>query len=150
MALSRSQLKQFRQALLAERVKVAGEIKSIAQETSKSPREASGDLSAYTVHMADMSADAYEREVSMNIVSSEQEVLYQIDDALKRMEEGSLTEEEVERLGEALMDLDAAIEKIKMEQGVVESVKAVRDGLDRIVDEAIDTLLNPRRLDQPA
>lgn len=89
MALSRSQLKQFRQALLAERVKVAGEIKSIARETSKSPREASGDLSAYTVHMADMAADAYEREVSINIVSSEQEVLYQIDDALKRMEEGA-------------------------------------------------------------
>ena len=89
MALSRAQLKQFRQALLVERAKVAGEIKSIAQETAKSPRDASGDLSAYTVHMADMSADAYEREVSMNIVSSEQEVLYQIDDALKRMEEGT-------------------------------------------------------------
>ena len=89
MALSRSRLKQFRQALLTERVKVAGEIKSIARETAKSPREASGDLSAYTVHMADMAADAYEREVSMNIVSSEQEVLYQIDDALKRFEEGT-------------------------------------------------------------
>jgi RNA polymerase-binding protein DksA len=89
MALSRSQLKQFRQMLIAERIKFAGEIKAIAKETSKSPREASGDLSAYTVHMADMAADAYEREVSMNIVSSEQEVLYQIDDALKRMEEGT-------------------------------------------------------------
>jgi len=89
MALSRAQLKQFRQQLLTVRGKIAGEIKSIAEETSKSPREASGDLSAYTVHMADMAADAYEREVSMNIVSSEQEVLYQIDDALKRMEEGA-------------------------------------------------------------
>jgi len=89
MALSRSQLKQFRQLLLTERAKVAGEIKAIAQETAKSPRDATGDLSAYTVHMADMAADAYEREVSMNIVSSEQEVLYQIDDALKRMVEGA-------------------------------------------------------------
>ena len=89
MALSRQQVKQFRQLLIIERAKFAGEIKAIAQETSKSPREASGDLSAYTVHMADMSADAYEREVSMNIVSSEQEVLYQIDDALKRIDEGT-------------------------------------------------------------
>ena len=89
MALSRHQVKHFRQLLITERAKFAGEIKSIAQETSKSPREASGDLSAYTVHMADMSADAYEREVSMNIVSSEQEVLYQIDDALKRVDEGT-------------------------------------------------------------
>ncbi|MDI6640389.1 MAG: gas vesicle protein K, partial [Methanocellales archaeon] len=33
--------------------------------------------------------------------------------ALRRIEGGSLTEEEVERLGEALMDLDEALESIK-------------------------------------
>ncbi len=87
--MTKQQLKQFRQALLQERTKFASEIKAIVKETSKNPREASGDLSAYTVHMADMSADTYDRELSMNIVSSEQEVLYQIDDALKRMEEGT-------------------------------------------------------------
>ena len=89
MALSRQQLKQFRQLLITERAKVAGEIKSIAHDTSKSPRDASGDLSAYTVHMADMAADTYERELSMDLVSSEQEILYQIDDALKRLDDGS-------------------------------------------------------------
>lgn len=65
--------------------------------------------------------------------------------AFKRMEGGSLTEEEMERLGEALMDLDFAIEEIKEEQGVVESVKAVRDGLDEIVDEVVDKIVNPER-----
>ncbi len=89
MSLSKQQLKQFRQLLITERAKVAGEIKAIAQETAKSPRDASGDLSAYTIHLADMAADTYEREMSMSIVSSEQEVLYQIDDALKRMDDGS-------------------------------------------------------------
>ncbi len=89
MALSTQQVKQFRQLLITERAKFVQEIKSIAQDASTSPRDASGDLSAYTVHMADMAADTYERELSMNIVSSEQEVLYQIDDALKRMDDGS-------------------------------------------------------------
>ena len=89
MSLSKEQQKQFRQLLITERAKLAGEIKSIVQETSKSPREASGDLYGYTMHMADMAADTYERELSMNIVSSEQEMLYQIDDALKRLDEGS-------------------------------------------------------------
>ena len=89
MALSKEQIKQFRQLLITERSKVAKEIRSIAQDATKSPREASGDLSAYTVHMADMAADTYERELSMNIASSEQEVLYQIDDALKRLDDGS-------------------------------------------------------------
>jgi RNA polymerase-binding protein DksA len=89
MALNKEQIKQFRQLLITERAKLADEIKSIAKDASTSPRDASGDLSAYTVHMADMAADTYDRELSMNIASSEQEILYQIDDALKRLDEGS-------------------------------------------------------------
>ena len=89
MAMSKDQMKHFRQLLITERAKLAAEIKNIAHDASTSPREASGDLSAYTVHMADMAADTYERELSMNIVSSEQEILYQIDDALKRLDDGS-------------------------------------------------------------
>ncbi len=65
--------------------------------------------------------------------------------AVKRMEGGSLTEEEMERLGEALMDLDTAIEEIKQEQGITESVKSVRDGLDNLVDDVIDQFINPER-----
>lgn len=65
--------------------------------------------------------------------------------AVKRMEGGSLTQEEMERLGEALMDLDTAIDEIKQEQGISESVKAVRDGLDNVVDEVVDQFLNPER-----
>jgi hypothetical protein len=65
--------------------------------------------------------------------------------ALKRMESGSLSEEECERLGKALMDLDIAVEEIKEEQGITESVRAVRDGLDEIVDDVIDRLINPEK-----
>ncbi len=89
MNLTKDQLKQFRQVLVEERTKFANEIKSIAHDASKSPRDASGDLSSYTVHMADMSSDTYERELAMNIASTEQAVLYQIDEALKRMDEGT-------------------------------------------------------------
>ena len=89
MAFTKEQLKQFRQLLITERAKLTDEIKAIARDVSTSPRDASGDLSGYTVHMADMAADTYDRELSMNIVSSEQEILYQIDDALKRLEDGS-------------------------------------------------------------
>ena len=89
LSFTKEQVKQFRQLLITERVKLAEEIKTIAREASTSPRDASGDLSAYTVHMADMAADTYDRELSMNLVSSEQELLYQIDDALKRLDDGS-------------------------------------------------------------
>ena len=63
--------------------------------------------------------------------------------AMKRMEGGSLTEEEIDRLGQALMDLDSAIEEMKKEQGITESVKSVRDGLDDIVDDVINKMINP-------
>jgi hypothetical protein len=65
--------------------------------------------------------------------------------ALKRMESGTLNDEECERLGKALMDLDIAIEEIKEKQGITESVRKVRDGLDDIVDEVLDELVNPER-----
>jgi hypothetical protein len=65
--------------------------------------------------------------------------------AFKRMEAGSLREEEVERLGEALMDLDSAIEQIKEEQGITQSVQSVREGLDNIVDEVLDKMINPEK-----
>jgi len=68
--------------------------------------------------------------------------------AVKRMEGGTLSEEEVERLGVALQDLDIAIEEIKKEQGVTESVKSVRDGLDSIVDEVLDKMINPEKWKQ--
>ncbi len=65
--------------------------------------------------------------------------------AFRRMESGSLTEEEIERLGLALEELDKAIEDIKEEQGITESVKAVRDGLDDVVDDLLNKMINPER-----
>lgn len=65
--------------------------------------------------------------------------------AFQRMENGNLTEDEIERLGRALADLDMAIEEIKQEQGISESVQAIRDGLDDIVDDVLDRFLNPER-----
>jgi hypothetical protein len=57
--------------------------------------------------------------------------------AVKRMESGSLTEEETERLGEAFMDMDKALEEIKREQGISRSVQAIRDGLDDLVNDML-------------
>jgi len=65
--------------------------------------------------------------------------------AFKRMEGGSLTEDEIERLGEALLDLDTALDQIKQEHGIADAVQQVRDGLDDVVDEVLDKMLNPER-----
>ena len=66
--------------------------------------------------------------------------------ALRRMEGGSLTDAEIEGLGEALSELDNAIEEIKEEMGIAEVVRSVREGLDSVVDDLLDNFLNPDRL----
>jgi hypothetical protein len=65
--------------------------------------------------------------------------------AFRRMEGGSLKEDEIERLGRALMELDEAIEQIKEEQGITQSVQSVRDGLDNLVDQVLDKMINPEK-----
>ncbi len=79
---------KFKKLLWEKREDVNNEIKHIAKENLKSQKEASGDLSGYSHHMADMASDSYDRELSLNIASEEQEIIYEIDEALKRIEEG--------------------------------------------------------------
>lgn len=57
--------------------------------------------------------------------------------ALRRVEGGSLSPEEIERLGRALMELDKAIEQIKEELGLQEAMRSVREGLDGVVEQLL-------------
>ena len=65
--------------------------------------------------------------------------------AIRRIESGRLSDEEVGRLGDALADLNEALENIKKDNDIEDAVASVRDGLDQISDEVIDKFLNPRR-----
>jgi hypothetical protein len=66
-------------------------------------------------------------------------------EAFRRVEGGRLSDSEMERLGAALADLDLAMAQIKEEHGVAETVKKVRDGLDDLVTDVVDRMLNPER-----
>ena len=65
--------------------------------------------------------------------------------AYRRVECGRLSEAEMERLGEALSDLHVALAQIKEEHGVTDAVKQVRDGLDDLVGDVVDRMVNPER-----
>lgn len=56
---------------------------------NRSQRESSGDLSAYGFHMADAGTDNFDREFALSLVSSEQDGLYEVQEALKRLEAGT-------------------------------------------------------------
>ena len=88
--LSKSQLQDYKAILEKVRDRVVDEIRFLAGDNlSRSPRESSGDLSSYSLHMADQGTDNFDREFALNLVSSEQDVLYEIDDALRRVEMGT-------------------------------------------------------------
>ncbi|MYR41929.1 gas vesicle protein K [Streptomyces sp. SID5910] len=65
--------------------------------------------------------------------------------AMRRIDGGDLDPEEAERLAEALLDLDEAMEQIKEDHGIVSSVADLHRGLDDVVDDVVDKLINPQR-----
>lgn len=88
--LPRKTLKKFKELLLKEREEIGGDLSHIAADNlNKSQRDASGDLSGYTYHMADMASDNYEREFSLGRATDEQRLLFAIDEALKRVADGT-------------------------------------------------------------
>ena len=87
--LSKKELGEFRKLVLKRKDEVLDDIKHIADDTlKKSQKEASGDISGYTYHMADVATDNYDREFSLGLASNDRKFIYELDDALKRIEEG--------------------------------------------------------------
>jgi len=81
---------KLKQQLEAERAKIAEGISHIERDNlNKSQRDASGDLSGYSFHMADMATDNFDREFSLDLASAEQVMLNRIDEALQKITEGS-------------------------------------------------------------
>lgn len=54
-----------------------------------SAREDAGDLSNYGNHQADAGTDAFDRDFALSLVSSEQDALYEIEEAIRRMMDGN-------------------------------------------------------------
>ena len=88
--MNKKELERFKKLLLKKREDLTSEIEHVTKDTlSKSQREASGDLSGYSFHMADQATDNYEREFSLNLASDSQKVVYAIDEALNKIKDKS-------------------------------------------------------------
>lgn len=87
---SKKELAEFKKIILKRKEEVVEGIKHISEDTlKKSQRDASGDISGYTYHMADVATDTYDREFSLGIASNDRKVLYELDDAIKKTEDGT-------------------------------------------------------------
>ncbi len=88
--LIKKDLNYFKKLILKRKEELLEGLQHSLEDTlKKSPREASGDISGYAFHMADIATDTYDREFSLGLASNERELLYEIDEALKKIQEGS-------------------------------------------------------------
>lgn len=66
--------------------------------------------------------------------------------ALDRVEKGSLDDDEIERLGNAMADIEEALAELKEEMGVTQAASDIRSQLDDLVNDLLNTLISPREV----
>src|SRR5437899_6069632 len=77
-----------KEKLLQLRDAMVDSMAGVAQGTLRSRAEGS-EASAFGMHQADAGSDAYDRDFALSLLSQEQDALYEIDEALKRIELGT-------------------------------------------------------------
>ena len=78
-------LQKQRQRLLELKDSLLDSMRGVARDNLHSGT----DTSAFGMHQADAGSDAYDRDFALSMLSKEQGSLYEIDEALKRIEDGN-------------------------------------------------------------
>lgn len=81
-------VRKQKEKLLYLRDAMVDSMAGVAQDTLRSRAEGS-EASAFGMHQADAGSDAYDRDFALSLLSQEQDALYEIDQALKRIELGT-------------------------------------------------------------
>jgi len=90
--MNKKELARFRKLIEAERERVRRNIGILEEEISdRTSNKASGNQ-GYSNHMADIGSDAMEQEQAFLHASQETEYLTQLDEALKRVDDGTYGE----------------------------------------------------------
>jgi DnaK suppressor protein len=80
-------LEKQRERLLILKDTLLDSMNGVARDSLRS--QTGGDASAFGMHQADAGSDAYDRDFALSLLSQEQDSLYEIDQALKRIHDGN-------------------------------------------------------------
>jgi len=83
--LDKAFIEKQKQRLLQLRDHFLDQMQGVAQDNLRSRAEGS-EASAFGMHQADAGSDAYEKDFALSLLSQEQDALYEIEEALKRIE----------------------------------------------------------------
>ena len=88
--MNKKELKRFRELLLAELEQI-GEARRRLERAARegSQRDSAGDLSAYSIHGADLGSDAMEREKDLLLAARGSHTAVRIEEALRRIDAGT-------------------------------------------------------------
>ena len=81
-------LKKQKERLLALRDGMLDSMAGVAKDNLRSRAEGS-EASAFGMHQADAGSDAYDRDFALSLLSQEQDALYEIEEAIKRIDTGT-------------------------------------------------------------
>jgi len=81
-------LRKQKSKLLHLRDSLLDSMMGVSRDTLRSRAEGS-EASAFGMHQADAGSDAYDRDFALSLLSQEQDALYEIEEALKRVDAGT-------------------------------------------------------------
>ena len=88
--MRKSDLKKYEELLLEKKKALLKEMGIILDTRgAKAIKEAHGDLSSHSYHMADQGTDNMEQEMAFIYASKSGRLIYHIDEALRRMKKGT-------------------------------------------------------------
>ncbi|HVM50851.1 MAG TPA: TraR/DksA C4-type zinc finger protein [Candidatus Acidoferrum sp.] len=73
---------KFYQHLLELRDQLTRQMNGLAEESAQ-------EMSGYSLHMADSGTDNFDRDFALSLLSSDQDAMYEIEEALKRIEKNT-------------------------------------------------------------
>ena len=79
----------YKKLLLKNKEQILGDIRTLSDENSGSGNDRGGDVSGHALHMADVATDMYDREFTLGLASNDRELLYELNEALGRIEDGT-------------------------------------------------------------
>jgi RNA polymerase-binding transcription factor DksA len=73
---------KYYQNLLELRERLLNQMSGLAKESAE-------EMSSYSLHMADSGTDNFDRDFALSLLSSDQDAIYEIEEALKRIEKST-------------------------------------------------------------
>jgi len=84
--VNQKEMKSFRDILIREKVRILKSLSQLEENTQQSARGNVSEGAGVPTHIADLGTDAFEKDLDLNLTSSEIELLRMIEESLKKID----------------------------------------------------------------